>query len=96
MNNKIIVDFDIYPEFNIDMAIRDYKKVAAIRKIKMAKSRCCELEFTYCQYPVEETMLEFENYLIEVTCFRKNDGLSWIGINNDIDNCMCDYMQNRY
>jgi hypothetical protein len=64
-NNKLLLDAEIYPVKLIAKAIGNYRRIANISCQK--ENLDFALVFENCYFPVQQTMLEFENHLIELS-----------------------------
>lgn len=64
MDNRLFLNKDIYDENSILAVIRTYSQLASIKCISNEKGWVCI--FAQCQYDVELTKMEFENYLIGI------------------------------
>jgi hypothetical protein len=65
MNNKLLLDAEIYPVKLIAKAIENYRQIANISFQK--ENSNFVLFFENCHFPVQQTMLEFENHLVELS-----------------------------
>jgi hypothetical protein len=64
MSNTLLLDCEIYPVNFIAVAINNYSKIAKISYV--VGGGYYEVSFEECTYPVEQTIREFENHLIEL------------------------------
>lgn len=64
MNNILFLNKILYTEQQVRLAIYAYSDLARIRLDSNGKYWRCE--FFQCQYEEKRTILEFENYLIEL------------------------------
>lgn len=66
---KLKLSVQIYTADNIKKAISDYSAIAEIKLSKSKEYYICE--FTACKYDEKETIMEFENYLIDLhNCYN--------------------------
>jgi hypothetical protein len=63
--NKLLLDGEIYPVKLIVKAIENYGQIAKI-SLQEEKTHFV-LAFEDCHFPVQQTLLEFENHLIELS-----------------------------
>lgn len=64
MNNSLYLNKEIYDEKCIYAAIQAYSQLSSINCVSNEKGWVCF--FYQCQYDVELTKMEFENYLIGI------------------------------
>ncbi len=69
MKNEVLFSKEIYTVDTIMQAICDYKELAAISVKDTDNSY--RVIFTDTVYPLELTAKEFENYIINLTCKKK-------------------------
>lgn len=63
--NSLVLSKEIYPEHCLSQAKSDYTQLATIT-ISENSSKWI-IEFSDCVYDINQTIKEFENYLIELT-----------------------------
>jgi hypothetical protein len=65
--NKLTLDGELYSSTLTARAIENYRQLAkiSIKEVNEAKT-CFVLVFEECHFPVGQTILEFENHLIEL------------------------------
>lgn len=67
------VQFDksIYSEKAVRQAIEDYKSIAKIKLF--CTSEYCNCSIIHSEYPMETTMLELSNYVLNLTVMSENN-----------------------